>query len=76
MEPPLALKRNETVTWSGECAGDLAQGEGTLTWAVADADSSRVTGTYQQGASVTARSTANGSHPARKYTITARKYTI
>ena len=34
-----------TVTWSGECAGDVAQGEGTLTWAVADADSSRVTGT-------------------------------
>lgn len=26
------LMRNQTVTWTGECAGSLAQGVGTLKW--------------------------------------------
>ena len=36
------LQPDEIVTWSATCAGKTAQGEGTLTWAVADGDSSKV----------------------------------
>ena len=32
---------DESVTWSGGCAGNTARGEGTLTWAVAGEDGSK-----------------------------------
>lgn len=35
----------ESVTWSGGCAGNVARGEGTLTWSVAETDGPRVTQT-------------------------------
>ncbi len=37
--------KDETVTWTGGCAGNVANGEGTLTWAVSDGDSNKVTST-------------------------------
>jgi len=33
---------DQTVTWSGKCSGNLAHGEGTLTWAVTDGDSLKI----------------------------------
>ena len=39
------LEKDETVTWSGGCAGKLARGEGTLTWTVADRDPVEITKT-------------------------------
>ncbi len=39
------LQKDETVTWSGKCSGNLAHGEGTLTWAVTDGDSLKILGT-------------------------------
>ena len=39
------LQKDENVTWSGKCSGNLAHGEGTLTWAVTDGDSLKITST-------------------------------
>ncbi len=38
-------QKDESVTWSGACLGNVARGEGTLTWAVADADSIKISQT-------------------------------
>jgi hypothetical protein len=45
-----SLQPDETVTWPGECAGDLTQGTGTLTW-VWDSgkETSKSTGRLQGG---------------------------
>ena len=39
------LQKDETVNWSGKCSGNLAHGDGTLTWAVTDGDSLKITST-------------------------------
>ena len=39
------FQKDETVTWSGECSEGFAQGKGTLTWAVTDGDSLKITST-------------------------------
>ena len=39
-----SLRTGQSVRWTGRCSGNVARGEATLTWAVTDADSSRVTG--------------------------------
>ena len=43
-----SLATGETVTWTGECAGGLAQGTGTLTWAW-DGNQETNTGRVQDG---------------------------
>ena len=44
------LYADQTVTWTGECAGGLAQGTGTLAWVGDDAEqSSESTGLLQDG---------------------------
>ena len=40
---------NETVTWTGECAGGLAQGTGTVTWVVPAGGGQTNTGRLQDG---------------------------
>ena len=40
---------NETVTWTGECAGGLAQGTGTITWVVPAGGGQTNTGRLQDG---------------------------
>ena len=40
---------DETVTWTGACAGSLAQGTGTLTWAVSGGDRQTETGRLVAG---------------------------
>ena len=41
---------NETVTWTGECGGCLAQGTGALTW-VSDGNEQVITGQRRDGKS-------------------------
>ena len=41
-------KPGETVTWTGECSGGLAQGTGTLTWE-SDDNQQTSTGSLQDG---------------------------
>ena len=43
------LDTDQTVTWSGECDGGLAQAEGTLTWRQGDADSYTESGRLDDG---------------------------
>ena len=47
------LQKDETATWTGKCSGNVAQGEGTLTFAVTDGDSLKTletgTGYFQKG---------------------------
>lgn len=38
-------QENEIVSWSGNCIGSVARGMGTITWAIADGDSLRESGT-------------------------------
>lgn len=38
------LQNRESVTWNGGCEGNVARGDGTLSWAVADGDSLRKEG--------------------------------
>ncbi len=45
-----SLQPDETVTWTGECAGGLAQGTGTLNWVSnSDRSTSESTGFLQEG---------------------------
>ena len=39
------LQKDVTATWTGECSNNKARGMGTLTWAVTDGDSLKITGT-------------------------------
>ena len=36
------LQKDEIVTWTGKCSGKVAQGEGTLTFAVTNGDSLKI----------------------------------
>ena len=43
------LVTDQTVSWSADCAGGLAQGEGALTWRDADGKTTTSTGQLQDG---------------------------
>ena len=41
--------KNESVTWSGECIGGIASGEGVLIWSLKGAVAQKYTGSMKRG---------------------------